>query len=420
MIYSIPFIYFLCLFIYVYKKKGLDIASYTISLYVITSFCTILIMWFDYKPYSTIETPILSTFLYCFLLTICIVPLIKMNTNKIKYITCVNSRFIDLLVYLYFSVFLILIFAYWRDLITLILSNDWDRLRNLLYHDEDIAISRYSGIVETILLPIRVLALMSSIMFIVFFYVICYMKKPIYYYIMILLGTLPMIIVGILGIDRSKTFYWLILLGLTTSFFWKKLPVKRKKIISIALLLLGGIAIAYIVTVTISRFGYRNEGAEGGAIAYAGQPYLYFCDFTTNWENPEGYTTKFLFPATHKYILHDYIGNVPYQQWLTMKTNKFCGQFYTFLGSHYLAGNWMGVFSFMLLYLLLISYFVGKMNKPKVEFRHVFIGYFLILIPSTGCISYFYTYPPIVLNVLLFTILCLWYNKGETIKRELR
>ena len=419
MIYSIPFIYFLCLFIYVYKKRGLDIASYTISLYVITSFCTILIMWFDYKPYSQIETSLLSTFLYCFLLTICIVPLIKMNTNKIQHITCANPKFIDLLVFLYFSVFVILLLAYWHDLITLLLSNDWDRMRNLLYHGEDIAISRYGGITEKFLVPIRVISLTSSIMFLIFFYAICFMKKPVYYYFMALLGSLPMVFIGILGIDRSKTFYWIILLGLMYSFFWNKIPSKRKKVIYFVLLCFVGIAATYIAIVTISRFGYRNEGTEGGIIVYAGQPYLFFCDFTTNWENPEGFTTKILFPATHKYIIHDYVGMVPYQEWLSMKTHKFCGQFYTFLGSHYLAGNWIGVFSFILLYLSIVSFFVGKLNRHIVKFKNVFISYFIILVVPTGCILYYYTHPPMMLDVLLLIVLCLLYHRGMTIKREL-
>lgn len=47
---------------------------------------------------------------------------------------------------------------------------------------------------------------------------------------MAIIGSLPCILIGIIGIDRSRTFYWILFFGLAGSLFWKNMSKKTKKI----------------------------------------------------------------------------------------------------------------------------------------------------------------------------------------------
>jgi len=398
MIY-VPFIYFSALFIYIYKKNGIDVSSYIVALYIITSFFAILIHHFDYQPLSQYKLSIIPTIVYCGLVSLAIYPIFRFKSNNINGISFSNIKFINFITYFYFLSFIILVIAYKDDIIFRFTYGDFREMRG----DDDLGLQQYPGIFESILLPIRAFANLSYIMIFIFFFSISFLRKSTFFNFMAITGSLPVILIGILGIDRSKSFYWIIILGLSIVLFWKYIDKKKKiKIIPIVSTLLI-LTVIYMVLVTNSRFGERDTGNKGGVITYAGQSYINYCYFWDNFENPGGLSTKYLFPATHYWIIGDYQGEVPYQKDLHLKTRKDPGVFYSYLGSFLVDSNKPGPFIITILYLLLCSLIFRK-NKGVIGFENLFYVFFLLIIPACGAISYIYTSHYMTFSIIVWIL----------------
>ena len=176
---------------------------------------------------------------------------------------------------------------------------------------------------------------------------------------MALLGSTTVIIVGMLQVDRSATFFWILLLGLAVAMFWNQMSAKIKStaIGFSALLILG--AAAYGISVTKDRFEERDGGTEGGIVLYLGQPYYHFCELWDYYPAPDGITTKSLFPSLHKFILKDCEGGTAYQAEMGLKANMDLGVFYTHLGSFMLSAGNFGPFMITFVFVLLF-YFIYK------------------------------------------------------------
>jgi len=83
MIY-IPFLYFSFLFIFMLlKQKSFNLGSFIVLIYIISSFFSILIKKYDLLNYNFPVIKLEPTFLYCFLLTISILPFYKYRSEKI-------------------------------------------------------------------------------------------------------------------------------------------------------------------------------------------------------------------------------------------------------------------------------------------------------------------------------------------------
>src|SRR5690606_31930588 len=119
----------------------------------------------------------------------------------------------------------------------------------------------------------------SVIMLLFYFYSICFLNKSRYFNAIILLSSTTIIIIGILGVDRSKSFYWILTYGFMMALFWRHMSKRIRKQIFIVSLVLVSLVVVYIASVTVSRFEGRSSGTEGGIISYAGQPYINFCLF---------------------------------------------------------------------------------------------------------------------------------------------
>lgn len=419
MIY-VPFIYFTILFIFIYIRNKFDVSAYIVTLYIITSFFSILIHHLDFQPLSKYNLSITPTLVYCGLITLAIYPIFKFNSNTIKGVSFVSTKFINIITYFYFFSFVILLIAYKDDIIFRFTFGDFAEMRG----DDDLGLKRYPGIIESFLLLIRAFAHSSYIMIFIFFFSISFLRKSVIFNLMSIIGSLPVVVIGVLGIDRSKTFFWIIILGLCMVFFWKYIERKKKiKIIPIisAILLL---VIIYMSLVTNSRFGERDTGNKGGVITYAGQSYINFCYFWDNFENPGGFSTKYLFPATHYWIIGDYEGTVPYQKELHLKTMKDPGVFYSYLGSFLVDSNKPGPFIFTFLYLFLCSLAFRK-KQGIIRFERLLYGFLLLIIPACGIIVYIYTsyYMTFSMVVWIFLLKLLSSRKREKlfpIKKQLK
>ena len=213
---------------------------------------------------------------------------------------------------------------------------------------------------------------------------------------MAFVGSTTVIVVGMLNIDRSNTFFWVLLLGLSVSMFWNQMSAKIKSVaIGFSAMLILAVSF-YAMSVTKDRFEERDGGTEGGIVLYLGQPYYHFCEIWDYYPAPDGITTKSLFPFFHKYVVHDFDGPVAYQTEMGLKSNMDLGVFYTHLGSFMLSAGNFGPFMITFVYLA-IFYLLFKRDRASyttnnrlLPFENLMIMFFLLSIPTVGCICYLY------------------------------
>ena len=251
---------------------------------------------------------------------------------------------------------------------------------------------------------------MSWIVLLLFFYSICFLKKSICFNLLLLLSSTSCIILGIIGIDRSIVFYWLLLLGFSFVLFYKYIPKKKKKWIFMSFFVLVGLLLVYFIAVTMSRFGDEgsdSEGAFDSIIEYAGQNFINFCWFWDRFNLPSVNLTG-LFPA----INHFFIGDpsiVEYGKKLELKLGFFINYFYTFLGSWMIYVGQIGTIILVIIYSITARMFLAYRHTISLG---VFMRVFIIgIVPACGVILYTYTSYMVTMSALVLYILSFYISK---------
>ena len=395
----IPAIYFSLLTLYLLKIRGIDASTYISFIYMATSVLAVGIDVMDLNPNLVTFASLLPTILYCLFLTLFIVPVVLVDFNSYEGLMFSSKKFVRGLIYIYFFSFVSYMLAYYGDLKFILSYGDFAELKNLAYEGDAYQLTTYPTVIELILYPVRIIVNSSVIMIFVFLYNITFLKEKWWINAMALLSSTSVIVVGMLQVDRSTTFFWVLLLGLAVATFWNQMSVKIKStaIGFSATLILA--AASYALSVTKDRFEERDGGSEGGIVMYLGQPYYHFCEIWDYYPAPDGITTKSLFTSFHKFILKDFEGGTDYQVEMGLKSNMDLGVFYTHLGSFMLSAGNFGPFMISIAYIL-VFYLVFKESEvvqivqgKKIRcfpFEKLMILYHLLCIPVVGCITYYY------------------------------
>jgi hypothetical protein len=360
---------------------------------------------------------LLPTVVYCILLTLFIIPFSVIDINEYDGILFRSKKLIRVVNYVYFVSFVFYLLAYLGDLPFILTYGDFNELKRYVYEGDAYQLTQYPTIIELFLYPIRIIVNSSVIMIFIFFFNITFLNEKWWINAMAVIGSTTVILAGILAIDRSRTFFWVLLIGLAVAMFWNQMSAKIKSVaISFSSVLLLAAA-TYAVSVTKDRFEDRDGGSEGGIVTYLGQPYYYFCQIWDYYPAPDGVTTKTLFPSVHKFIFHDFESPVAYQTEMGLKSNMDLGVFYTHLGSFMLSAGKFGPFMITIVYILLF-YFVFKErdvvrnveNKKLIcfPFEKLMIMYFLLSIPTVGCICYYYENYYVEIVTYLLTAMIFW------------
>lgn len=420
----IPAIYFSILTGILFMKRGLDACTYISLIYTATSLFAVGIDIMGLSPNLVSFASLLPTILYCLLLTLFIVPVYFIDLSAYKGIKFRSQKFLRLVTYAYFASLVCFLLAYMNDLKFIISYGDFGELKNLVYEGDAYQLTSYPSIIELFLYPVRVIVGSSVIMIFIFFFNITFLKEKWWINVMAVVSSGSVIVDGILHIDRSSTFFWVLLLGLSVSMFWNFMQPKIKSIAIGFTTVLVLAAATYALAVTKDRFEDRDGGSEGGIVMYLGQPYYHFCEIWDYYPAPDGITTKSLFPSLHVFLLKDYAGAVAYQQEMGLKTNMDLGVFYTHLGSFMLSAGNFGPFMITIVYLL-VFYLIMKddnsMPSKKGKdsnyfpFEKLMIIYFLLCIPTVGCICYYYENYYVEAFTYL-TIGALFYFKDDDLK----
>jgi oligosaccharide repeat unit polymerase len=409
---AVPFVYFSLLLIYVILKNGYNLGAYLISVYVISSFFSILIDINDLRSFNTqfYNISIDGAFLYCLLLTIVIYPFCKLDFRKVNSINIVKPKLFNGVVYLFFVSFIILLLSSLNSVVN-ILSGDMKELRNMVSSGESIVDHTPLGIVSVF---VNLVCNFSLIMLLFYFYSICFLKRSKKFNLMILTSSLSIIIIGILGVDRSKTIYWLLTYGAMNVMFWKYMNVAQKRNIKLFSVVVFASLLSYVLAMTLARFGDRDTGAEGGIISYAGQSYINFCMFYDNVKYPD-YTLQRIFPLFYNLFIDN---GIEHTQQLNMdvyvKTGIEVSVFATFLGDILVVSGLL----ITVIYCIVISFITVNtisVMKKNIYFHDLLICFLLLLIPLLGIFSHFYNHSyrsMIIIPLLLYAL----YMKLESTK----
>lgn len=405
---AVPFIYFSILLMIIIRKHGFDISAGIVALYVTTSLFALLIYRLDLQPLSNIPINFIPTVVYCLLISICIYPFYRFSSNKIKYIQMHNLKLFEWIVYIYFISFVLYMILYIVE-IKLILSGDFSEMRRAIYRGDFSLETQYSGVLKFIATSTGFIGNFSFIMLLFFFYSIAFLDKSKWFNGMALLGSLTYVAIGILGIDRSKMFYYILIFVLLFILFYKHFSVKQIKRILLMALVVLSIMLFYIITVTNSRFSKKSEfDSKGSIIVYAGQPFIFFCDFWDHYSLPD-VSTKFFLPATHKYILKDGNGATDHNAEIERKTGKNAGLFYTFLGNFLIDWGILGPFIYCMIFIILTLVFLRRKQRNSLSFSKLIRLFLLVLVPYFGAILYFYTSATLTIDAFIFFLLSIGF-----------
>lgn len=421
---ALPFIYFCILLLYIlYKKRKFDISAYVVSLYVVTSFFAILIDINNLRSFDTryYQISIIPAVLYCFLLTLTIWPFYRLKTQRIKKITLNKPKLFNFIVYFYFGCFLLILISSFNSIIQILTGNLLE-LRSALYNGESITNINIGGPFKPLFIVANIFGGFSMIMILFYFYSISYLRRSKRFNIIILLSSMSIILIGVIGVDRSKGFYWMISYGFFLVLFWRKLNKKQRKNVFVISGIILSTVISYFLILTFSRFDVQDTGSGSSMISYAGQPFVNFCYFFDNVTYNE-FSVQRIFPLVYKLFVNNGIENTgQLNEAIGLQTGKFLGVFSTFIGDIMVAsGRLIGIIYCFVFYLFSIL-LLGLRRKQIVAFYQLVVIFCLISVPMLGILVDFYagfelTLPLICFLVYAFNLrLNLLNQKGRKLK----
>jgi oligosaccharide repeat unit polymerase len=410
-----PFIYFSILLLYILsKKKTFELSAYLVSLYVISSFCSILIDLNDLRSFDTqyYRISFIPTIVYCFLLTLTIWPFYRFKSERITNIKVTKPKQFDYIVYIYFCAFLLIFFTSLTNIVQ-VLSGDLGALRYELVRLEDISNNRFAS--NPIIITAGILGDFSIIMLLFYFISLSFLKRSKLFNTICFLSSMAIVIMAIEGVDRSKVLYWLITYGAMLVLFWKRMSKKQQKNISIASIIILSLAVSYFLVLTFSRFDAYDTGSKGSMISYAGQPFINFCFFFDKVKYGE-FSLQRIFPLFYKLFIHNGINDtVNLNVDISLKTGKEIGVFSTFIGDIMVASGKIAGTVYCIAFYIAAYSIVKFRTKAFLHFYQILFVFCLITIPMLGVFTHFYANFTRTLPFLLF-ILYAFYLKYDRLK----
>lgn len=410
---ALPFIYFGIWSIMSWKKRGLDIATYILLIYTVTSFFAIVIdvgNFYDVRTCKNLGLGIIAPILYCLLLTLCISPFYKCRfklSSPFKPIK--NTKWFTTIVYGYFIIFLI-VFTVSFTRINEVLVSNLAEVRNEQYIGETESFYNHlSGMPRYICAMCQILSPSSYIMILFFFYSLSFLNKSKLFNAITIISSATPLLISINIADRSQFFYWVLCLLFCYILFRNHIQQGNKGFIKIVLICLLSLILTYFFMITTSRFSERETGTSGGIILYAGQSYINFCNFI-NYLRHDYHSLCVIFPFTNQFIL-DGDGYFAICSKVEMATNMQISVFSTFLGLIYSITGFIPMLLYVFVYRFIAIIFLGKYSSDNVITMNRLIKIFIVaLVPVLGLFGHFY------MGSSATVALVVWLIMGKIIK----
>lgn len=390
----VPFIYFLYLFCYQYKRSGyLDVSCYLIIPYVITSFFAILIAYYKIYDFydgiwSNADISFFAIATYCVLISLSIMPFSRIQCYRIERIVCPNYKYVDLLSCILIITFFSTVYTTYNNLEE-ILQTSLDEVRSEVYKDVDA--NKVTGVDWLIQLPYTLFKQYSPLALLFFFNNVLNERRSKLFNYLLFTSSLTPVLAAVLIAGRTQIVYWLLNFGLMYVIFCRSLNSKQKRFILKPLLIFGSLLLIFFVMVTVSRF-YTSKFGSGNdsVILYLGQQVLQFNYFFTHYECHQ-ITLNRIFPLTH-YFFIDPSWNLTDYRDLIASQNRGAniGVFYTFLGDLLVDIGFVGMFLYVIVYSLISKSVCRIRTYGNVELRQLILVLVLVLVPLEGVFYYSY------------------------------
>lgn len=270
------FLYFLCVFIYIIRKRGVDISACIIGAYMVSAFLSIYLLK-NSIDYSDKNPSFLPSIIYCSMITLVTIPFYRFDSTRVRDFPKVNIRVFNFLSWVLIIGFVFSIFLFKDDiLLRLAFGQEIGTLRGQAGSDLGTAQASLSGPFRALSSLFMTFLSLSPVSFILFFYSVTFLRKKLYFNILLFLSSFGCLIASIIGIDRSVFFYWTIDFIFIYVLFRPYLSKKIKKYTAIIGMCMLSLVATYLIIMTLSRF---EDRAAESFFDYFGQSYLNFVGF---------------------------------------------------------------------------------------------------------------------------------------------
>lgn len=381
------FLYFLCVFIYIIRKRGIDISACIIGAYMASAFFSIYLLK-NSTYYSDKNPSFLPSIIYCSMITLVTIPFYRFNSTRVRYFPKVNIMVFNYLSWVLIIGFVFSIILFKDDiLLRLAYGENIGTLRGQASSDLGTAQASLSGPFRALSSLFMTILSLSPVSFILFFYSITFLRKKLYFNILLFISSFGCLIASIIGIDRSVFFYWTIDFIFIYVLFKPYLSKKVKKYTALLGACILSLVASYLIMMTLSRF---KDHAADSFFDYFGQSYLNFCWFWDNYEAPL-INWGILCPISSHFFNIDWgapVSAVSFGLFVENKVGYFVNLFYTFMGSIMLyLGQW-AVIPFCFVFYKISNSLINKHSCFGVQtFIRLFI---LAVVPYCGVILYLY------------------------------
>lgn len=405
---TLPFIYFLWLYIKQGRRYSfLSVGNAVLLIYLVSSLFSIPL--YNYPRFSNVEIGIIPTFLYCALITLCLTPLWKFNSDSIKIIENVEKKSF-LRVGWFFIIVSLIAFAIDFNEIREALFSDLGKLRDMFYNDA------YDNVIGGMVWYKYILSLVvpfSPIMLLMFFYSISKMSNGIIFNCLLIVASLVMVGQSFLNASRTQVIYWILTVYILYILFRKHLSLKANTAFFVLGSVFGTLLIGYIFLVTVSRFG-EGADAESSLLTYIGSPFLSFCEVYDHYYFGGELTFDRVFPILTKYVFRNDFNLTVFREMESVRIHTPVNVFFTFLGDALIDFGKLGMVIYAILLYILSNICLRRKNQEKITFSQLIL--FVLIVRQLLLGLFAYVYLTITSSILILGSLsiCILFNRKNT------
>lgn len=408
--YLLPLFFALFMAIRTYNRNGMDLSFFVSIIYSISSICACILLTdngtYYLEDYSKFKITIVPTILYVIFMFLSIYPLYVFNTNRKRKIEAsINSNHLNLVIAVYIVVLVLMIILFGSTIPERLVLSNMKEFRSMNYIEDTSLISDFSFEKKVIALLVIGLSTGASALLVLFYYCLAFTNKSRLFLLLLLFLSMLPILNGILNMDRSNTFYWILLFIMGFFLFKPYLPRKKKRFIYKMAFGVIGILVLYFMAVSIARFTDSDSGTANALLDYVGQPYLNFCN---EWNNLkiEGVSFADLFP-----VIKLFPPLMPEIKIINPSDISING-FHTLAGSFIYTLGHVGVVVMPFVFFVLI-YIFSKRKTRVLNIRKFMILFVVFTIPQTSIISYYYANEWRFIDVFVFIFITNWLSRNK-------
>ncbi len=423
MIY-IPFIWFVLLFAFIYKRnKCVDIAGFIVILFGVSSFFSILTEYYGLLPSYVINHKISleSTIVYCSLITLCVSPFIRYSSSNAKLVVpLINNELLIKIAWISLIVFVLHFSMSFYDI--LYVFSNMDDVRNAHYAGDDTSswLADYPFILRLPFIIYGLLVACSWILIFCGFISYTVQKLPFKYCLMFFVGSLNQLIGSIMIAGRAGFAYWILSFLACFVFFWPIFTKKQKRVSSFLMIIFTSALFIYLNSITIARFSDFQAGqldaSQGSIIDYLGKPFVNFSYFYDTYICPEP-TLQIIFPFIYRIMGSEFEGGVEIQQHLSLISGKDLGTFYTFIGQIFTTSSKLIAVIYCICFTVLSNYIIRK-KRVVVNVRYCYCYIAASSILFLGLFGHYYSTYSLTFSLFAFYFIIMLMERKLTRERN--